>query len=447
MGSIRAIACLLLMGTAWAADPPWKLPPLREQARVQQEWLKARLERVLPALMRKHGVKMWLVIQREYNEDPVFRSLVSPTMMSARRRTIYVFHDQGEGKPTERLALGGGSNGGQYTVYRDPENPGREIVGDAQWETLRKIVEARRPATIGVNISHTHAFADGLSAGEYQQLETALGQEWMKRTVRAENLAVEYIELRLPEMLPVYRNMMRVAHWLIGRAFSNEVITPGVTTNEDVVWWLRQATQDLGYGTWFHTTVSVQKPGGSGDQSPLAAGGPVVIERGDVLHVDYGLTAMGLNTDTQHMAYVLKQGETEPPAGLVAVLEHGKRLQEIVVGQLKTGRTGNEVLAGSLAQMKKEGIKGAVYSHPVGDHGHGSGPLIGLWDRQEGVPGRGDLTVLPETWFSIELNVRRAVKEWGGGEVQAGLEEDVAVDAEGRVEWVLRRQERYHLIK
>lgn len=447
MGLFKAMVCLAVMGTAVAADAPWKLPPLREQAATQQEWLKGRLERVLPALMRKHGVKMWLVIQREYNEDPVFRSLVSPTMMSARRRTIYVFHDQGEGKPMERLALGGGSNGGLYTVYRDPENPGREIVGDAQWETLRKIVEARRPATIGINISHTHAFADGLSAGEYQQLETALGGEWMKRTVRAENLAVEYVGLRLPEMLPVYRNMMRVVHWLIGRAFSNEVITPGRTTNEDVVWWLRQAAQDLGYGTWFHTTVSVQKAGGSGDQSPLAAGGAVVIERGDVLHVDYGLTAMGLNTDTQHMAYVLKEGEAAPPAGVVAVLEQAKRLQEIVTGELKTGRTGNQVLAASLEQMKKEGIKGSVYSHPVGDHGHGAGPLIGLWDRQEGVPGRGDLTVLPETWYSIELNARGAVKEWGGREMQVGMEEDVAVDGAGKVTWVLGRQERYHLIK
>ena len=246
MGVIRALACLVLMGTAVAADAPWKLPPLREQARIQQEWLKQRLERVLPALMRKHGVKMWLVIQREYNEDPVFRSLVSPTMMSARRRTIYVFHDQGEGQPMERLALGGGSNGGLYTVYRDPENPAREIVGDAQWETLRKIVEQRRPATIGINISHTHAFADGLSAGEYQQLETALGGEWMKRTVRAENLAVEYVGVRVAGMLPVFKGMMEVVHWLLGRAFSNEVITPGRTTNEDVVWWLRQAAEDLG---------------------------------------------------------------------------------------------------------------------------------------------------------------------------------------------------------
>jgi len=331
-------------------------------------------------------------------------------------------------------------------VYRDPENPGREIVGDAQWETLRKIVDQRRPATIGINISHTHAFADGLSAGEYQQLETALGGEWMKRTVRAENLAVEYVGLRAG-MLPVYRGMMQVVHWLLGRAFSNEVITPGRTTNEDVIWWLRQAAQDLGYGTWFHTTVSVQKAGGSGDQSPLAAGGAVVIERGDVLHVDYGLTAMGLNTDTQHMGYVLKEGETGPPAGVVAVLEQAKRLQEIVTGELKTGRTGNQVLAASLERMRGEGIKGSVYSHPVGDHGHGAGPLIGLWDRQEGVPGRGDLTVLPETWFSIELNVRAAVKEWGGRELQVGMEEDVAVDGEGRVSWVLRRQERYHVIK
>jgi hypothetical protein len=190
--------------------------------------------------MRKHGVQMWLVICREYNEDPVFFSLVSPTTLAARRRTIYVFHDRGEAAGVERLALGGGSNGGLYQVYRDPEAEGREIYGEGQWKLLRKLVDERKPSTIAVNMSHTHAFSDGLSAAERDKLEDALGPENMKRVVRAENLPLEYISVRVPEMLPVYRQMTEIVHSLIGRAFSNEVITPGKTTNQDVVWWLRQ---------------------------------------------------------------------------------------------------------------------------------------------------------------------------------------------------------------
>ena len=423
---------------------PAPLPRLREQADIQQGWLKLRLERVLPQLMRKHGVQMWLVICREYNEDPAFLSLVSPTVMAARRRTILVFYDRGE-QGIERLALGGGSNGGLYTVYRDPENPSREIYGDAQWTELRKIVEARKPATIGVNISHTHAFSDGLSVAEWEKLKDALGP-WTERVTRPENLALEYIDVRVPEMLPMYRRMMETAHSLIRRAFSNEVITPGKTTNEDVEWWLRQELAGMALTTWFHPTVRVQKPA-KAEVSLLNEGGPAVIERGDVLHVDFGITALRLNTDTQHMGYVLRPGETVPPAGIRKALANANKLQDIVVSSIRTGLSGNEVLARSLAAMKEAGLNGSVYSHPIGDHGHGAGPLIGLWDRQQGVPGRGDTLILPNTWFSIELNVETPVTEWGGRALWVGQEEDVSVDADGRVNWILPRQTEFHLVR
>ncbi|HLL77192.1 MAG TPA: hypothetical protein VK421_18205, partial [Pyrinomonadaceae bacterium] len=304
------LAAFSVPSRAQAARP---VLSLREQAAIQQEWLKLRLERVLPKLMRKHGVQMWLVICREYNEDPVFFSLVSPTVFAARRRTIYVFHDRGEEKGVERLALGGGSNGGLYTVYRDPETEGREIYGEGQWALLRKLIEERKPATIAVNISHTHAFADGLSAGEREKLESVLPADALRRIVRAENLPLEYVSIRLPEMLPTYKRMMETVHQLISRAFSNEVVKPGTTTNADVVWWLRQQTNDLGLGTWFQPSVRVQKQTRTGINR-LAEDAPVVIERGDVLHVDFGITAMRLNTDTQHMGYVLREGERDAPA-------------------------------------------------------------------------------------------------------------------------------------
>ena len=437
----------LLVAAGASAQAPPPLPPLREQAEMQQAWLTSRLENVLPALMRRHGVQLWLVICREYSEDPVFFSLVSPTMMSARRRTIYVFFDRGDEQGVERLALGGGSNGGLYTVYRDPDSPGSEIYGEAQWTLLRKLVEQRKPATIAVNISHTHAFSDGLTVAEWEKLRDALGPDWTRRIVRAENLPLEYIAARVPEMLASYRQMQETAHWIIRRAFSNEVITPGKTTDQDVAWWLREEVRRLGFTTWFQPGVRVQKAAGPANADVLAEETGTVIDRGDVLHVDFGLTAMRLNTDTQHMGYVLREGETAPPEGIRKALAATSRLQQIVLERAKAGRPGNAVLADSLRQMKAEGIQGSVYSHPVGDHGHGAGPLIGLWDRQQGVPGRGDVLILPNTWFSIELSTRTPVPEWNGKELFIGLEEDAAIGADGRAAWILRPPTEFHLVR
>jgi Xaa-Pro aminopeptidase len=422
------------------------MPLLREQAEMQQQWLKLRLEGVLPALMRKHKVQMWLVICREYNEDPVYHALTSPTVFAARRRTILVFHDRGESLGVQRLALGGGSNGGLYTVYRDPEVENRELYGEGQWALLKKLIAERDPQTIAVNISGTHAFSDGLSAGEWEKFQSVLDAKYKSRIIRAEELPLEYLATRLPEMQPVYQQMMEHVHAFIARAFSSEVITPGKTTNQDVVWWLRQQTHNAGFGTWFQPTVRVQRQG-SGIPSNLAEDASVVIARGDVLHVDYGLTAMGLATDTQHMAYVLRPGETDAPAGIRNALLSTNRMQDILMSEMKPGRTGNEVLASAIAAMKAEKINGTFYTHPIGDHGHGAGPLIGLWDRQEGVPGRGDVKLIPNMWHSIELGARTPVPEWNGQELFVGQEEDAVMNADGKMSWVLRRQTKYLLVK
>ena len=440
---------VLVLGTlaipSAAAEMPPALPDLREQDATVQEWLELRLDRVLPSLMRRHGVAMWVVVCREYNEDPVFFSLVSPSVMSARRRTILVFHDRGPEEGVERLALGGGGSRGLYEAFRDPDAEDRELWGQGQWQLLRKLVDDRQPATIGINVSHVTAFSDGLSASEREGLEAALGP-WRSRIVRAEGLPLEYLSIRLPEMLPTYRLMMRTAHAIIATAFSNEVITPGTTTNEDVVWWMREKVRSLGLDEWFPPSVSVQRAGMTRD-SPLEDDAPIVIQRGDHLHTDFGISAMGLNTDTQHVGYVLKEGETEAPEGLRRALGASNRLQDLHLERLRPGRTGNEILADTLAAMKAEGIDGTVYSHPIGDHGHGAGPLIGLWDRQDGVPGTGDLLVLPSTWYSIELQATTPVPEWDGQELRSAQEEDVTIDASGRVGWVLERQTRYHVVR
>jgi Xaa-Pro aminopeptidase len=450
--SALVVLGLVPAGAAFAqVTPPYDaarpLGTLRQQAAVQQAWLKERLEVNLPKVMRDQGVDMWVVAMREYNEDPVFRALASATSFAARRRTIYVFFDRGPERGVERLALGGGSMGGLYDVYRteQPTATDRkaELWGADQWRLFAKLVRERNPKRIAVNISHEHNFADGLSAGEWEQMRDALGPELEARVVRNPRLAIDYLSLRVPGMLPAYRRMQLLVHEIISAAFSNLVITPGVTTTEDVVWWMRQRVNDMGLQTWFQPSVEVQRKGAT--EADL--GSAPVIQRGDVLHCDFGINAMGMNTDTQHMAYVLREGETEAPAGLTLALARGNRMQDILFDQMKVGRSGNEVLRAVLQQAKAEGLDGTMYSHPIGDHGHGAGPIVGLWDYQDGVPGRGDVPVIANTWFSTELQVTTPVPEWDGQKVRMALEEDAEMTPDGVMRWMLRRQTELHLVR
>lgn len=419
------------------------LPPLREQAKEQQAWLEARLERVLPALMAEYDVDMWILSMREYAEDPVFWSITAPTTFAARRRSIYVFTRQPDGT-LERLALGGTSQGGVFQAFRStrpaPTQDTGELVGNEQWNLLRELVEDRDPGNIALNIDPVWAFSDGLHAGEAEALLEALGPEYASRVKREPRLAMNYISLRLPEMMPRYRKIMESVHAIISEAFSNSVITPGETTTEDVVWWMRQKLRDLGYTTWFQTSVDVQRAG------DIPSEGPVVIQEGDLLWTDYGVVAQNLHTDTQHLGYVLRDGEMAPPSGLVQCLANSNRLQDILLENMEPGLTGNEILAATLGQMRAEGIDGTVYTHPIGDHGHGAGPLIGRWDAQEGVPVRGDAVLLPNTWHSIELQATTPIPEWGGKPARCRQEEEAYVAEDGARHWVFRRQSRFHLV-
>jgi Xaa-Pro aminopeptidase len=434
-----------------ALEVPRPFGTLREQATLRQEWLRQRLETILPPLMRKYRVDMWVIPMREYNEDPVFSSIVSPTTFAARRRTIYVFFDRGAQQSVERLALGGTNQGGVYTAIRSQRGVGgnwmganqAELWGDEQWLVLKDVIEQRNPIRIAINKSRISAFADGLSAGEYEGMREALGEKWAQRFVPAEDLAVDFIASRLPDEERAYARIQELVWALIDTAFSSRVITPGVTRTSDVVWWFRQRVNDLGLTSWFHPSVSVQRRGATAQQ----LGEDPVIQRGDVLHCDFGLVALGLATDTQHMGYVLLPGETQPPEGLRRALATSNRLQDIVMQEVRIGRTGNEILRLSLDRMRREGIEGSVYTHPIGVHGHGAGPLIGRWDAQDGVPGRGDHRVIPGMWFSIELQATSAVPEWGGQRVWSAQEEDAIVGSDGAIRWALRRQTELHLVK
>lgn len=417
------------------------LPSLRQQAEEQQIWLEARVNRVLPRLMNRHDVDLWLLSMREYAEDPVFWSFASPTTFAARRRSTYLFHRQADGS-LRNVALGGGSQGGIFEVYKDPDQSvaGKELWGSGQWRLLRDVVAEMDPASIVLNIDSVHAFADGLHAGEREAIEAALGPDLVSRTKRVPELAIEFIAARVPEMEDRYRKIQETVHAIIGEAFSSRVITPGVTTTEDVQWWFREKVRELGMTVWFHPSVSVQRMGGAPEE------GPVVIQRGDLLWCDFGVVAMRLKTDTQHLGYVLRDGESGPPEGLLEGLRTSNRLQDILLGEMIPGRTGNEILTHALRTMHEEEISGTIYTHPIGDHGHGAGPLIGLWDRQQPIPGRGDLELRPNTWHSIELQATVAIPEWDGKEVSFRQEEEVLVDADGERHWVYRRQTKFHLI-
>jgi hypothetical protein len=447
--AIALIAVFAAAAPALTQERP--LGTLREQAAMRQQWLEMRLERVLPRLMREHGVDMWLIPMREYNEDPVFRAIVSPTTQAARRRTIYAFCDHGGERSVERIAIGGTSQGGLYRVVRDPEAGvgtagARERVaepfGPEQWLLLGPVIEDCDPESININTSHTFAFSDGLTLGEWEQMREAIPADYRDSIVRRELLAVQYLEERIPEMLPTYVRMQEVVHEIISTAFSSEVITPGSTTTEDVVWWMRQRVNELGLTDWFQPSVSVQRRG-----VEMGDSASPIIERGDVLHTDFGITAFGLNTDTQHMGYVLLEGEATAPHGLTHALHNANKLQDILLEEMEPGRTGNDVLAITLGRMRDAGLDGTMYTHPIGDHGHGAGTLIGLWDRQDGVPGRGDVPIRPNTWFSTELQVSTPVPEWDGQPVRMALEEEARLDHNGERHWVLRRQEQLHLIR
>lgn len=409
--------------------------------------------------MRKHGVDAWVIPMREYNEDPVFSSLVSPTTFAARRRTIYLFFDRcaaqgrqdpGDGSCVERIAFGGTSQGGLYEARRamkavEADVGGRqaELWGDEQWQVLKAALVEKNPKVIAINTSRTFAFTDGLSSGERDGMTEALGPDLARRFRPAEALALELIATRLPEEVAFYGQLQALVWELSQRMFSNAVVVPGKTRTSDLVWWWRQQVNDLGLGTWFQPSIEVQRRGVTSE----ALGEDPVIQRGDVLHSDVGITALGLNTDTQHMAYVLRPGETEAPAGLTAALRRANQMQDIQMEEVRPGRTGNEALAASRARMSALGIEGTFYSHPIGKHGHGAGPLVGLWDYQDGVPGRGDAMIIPNMWFSIELQATTPVPEWGGQKVRMAQEEDMVIGADGIPRWAIKRQDRLFLVR
>jgi Xaa-Pro aminopeptidase len=429
------VVFLSLRSLAAQSPPANRVLTHREQAPLQSRWIAQRFKTLLPALMRREHIDMWIIVSREYNDDPVFRSMSPLTTYSSRRRTILVFADRGGDTGVESLSIGRFDYDGLFTLEKTDN--------DGQWDGLRNVVEARDPTVIGIDVSEQYNHADGLSANERDNLMKALGAKYAARVTSAEMLAVGWLETKLPEETAAYHDVMRVAHQVIAEAFSNQVIVPGVTTNEDVAWWMRQRVAEMGLGQWFHPTITVWRHGGLPTPAPAAG---YVIQRGDMLHCDFGIVYLGFSTDTQHNAYVLRVGETDAPQGLKDGLKAANRLQQLTLEHAKLGATGNQALLGALAAAKREGLTPSIYCHPIGYHGHAAGPPIGMTDYQQGVSGRGDYSFRPNTWHSIELNVKHNVPEWGNQSVQFALEEDAALLETGWT-WIAGPQTQFYLVR
>jgi Xaa-Pro aminopeptidase len=391
----------------------------RDQAHVIDELLEDRLLNTLPKLMRREGFDMWVIISREYNEDPVIETLLPATWMAARRTTMLIIFDKGSDKEMEYLAVARYDVGKVFKRAWNPEaNPD-------QWAQLGKLIAERNPKKIGINKAPSYGHADGITSNDYDNLMKVLSKNLQPKVTSAEKLAVSWLETRTQKEMTIYQQICRIAHDIIQEGFSDKVIQPGVTTTEDVVWWYRERIKELKLDTWFHPSVSIQRSESESKQTPS-----LVILPGDLLHVDFGITYLRLNTDTQQHAYILKAGENEAPHYLKEAFKKGNRLQDILTGNFKEGRTGNEILKATREKAIAEGITPSIYTHPIGFHGHAAGTTIGMWDMQGGVPFTGDYPMHFNTAYSIELNCTVNIPEWKR-DIQIQLEEDGYFDESG----------------
>ena len=414
---------------------------MKERRALIDTILEQRFSDVLPEIMEREGIDMWVLMSREYNEDPVLKTMLPSTWLAARRHTMLVIYNPGDGRPLEKLAVA------RYAVGSLFKKAWNKEAQPDQWQALKHIIESRNPTKIAINTSDAFALADGMTSTEYNRFMATLSDEFKRRVVSGEMLAIGWLETRSELEMKHYPALAQIGHSLIATAFSNEVITPNVTTTDDVVWWLRDQTRALGLTNWFHPTVSIQRKDSEVFDQISAFSkrpGENIIRPGDLIHVDFGITYLRLNTDQQQHAYVLKPGEKDAPASLKNALKAGNQLQDILSSNFKVGRTGNTILNMSRQQAIEQGITPAIYTHPLGFHGHAAGPTIGMWDAQEGVPIKGDYPMFAQTAYSIELNAASFIEKWNK-EIRIMLEEDAFFDGKS-VTYLDNRQTEFHLI-
>ncbi|WGK65013.1 M24 family metallopeptidase [Croceiramulus getboli] len=403
----KTLTILVSLMTIWTISA--QVAPERERAQIIDELLADRFENLLPKLMDQSGIDMWVIIAREYNEDPVLRTMLPATWLNARRRTILVFYRDKAKNTIERLAVARYNVGKNITSAWDKEKQ------PDQWARLVELIEERNPRYIGVNYSDDWGIADGLVKTDYEAFMEVLPPTYESRVISAEQLAVAWIETRTAKEMKHFKFLTKLTHQIIDEAFSDKVITPGLTTTDDVVWFFRQRVTDLGLETWFHPTVDIQRTDEKLESHITSFSNRPegqVIQPGDLLHCDFGITYLRLNTDCQRHAYVLKPGETEAPAFLQEALAKGNRVQDLFIKNFKTGRTGNAIFLTALKEGRAEGLVPSIYTHPLGYYGHSAGTTLGMWDSQDGVPGSGDYPLHKNTAYAIELNTTVNIPAW-----------------------------------
>lgn len=418
-----------------------QIMPMRERSATIDKLLSDKLNNTLPELMRREGIDMWLLISREYNEDPVLKTMLPSTWLSARRRTILLIVDPGEDKPLERYAVA------RYqvdTLFKKAWDKEKE---PDQWQRLVDLITQVNPQKIAINKSEHFALADGITATEYLAFTQKLGNELSKRIVSSEKLAIAWLETRTQLEMELYPTIVKIGHAIIKEAYTSGFIEPGLTTTDDVMWWLRDKSRSLALTNWFHPSVSIQRASAekfNHIQAFSKRAEPQVIQRGDLVHMDFGINYLRLNTDQQQHAYVLNDGESDAPDYLKVALKNANRLQDIFTNFFKVGKTGNEILKEARNQAIDEGIKPSIYTHPLGYHGHAAGTTMGMWDSQGGVPIQGDYPLHANTAYSIELNAATFVVQWGK-EIRIMLEENAFFDGE-KVIYMDGRQTEFHLV-
>jgi Xaa-Pro aminopeptidase len=405
---------------------------LRERAATIDRILKERLDTIIPAIMRERGVDMWALVARENFEEPVLASMLDGESMAARRRTILVFFDPGGGKPVERMTV---SRYGLGSLFASAWKP---VAQPDQWKRLAEIVAERNPKRVAINVSPRSAYTDGMTVSAYEEMMAALPPALRGRVVRDEVLGIRWLETRSAAEVALYPGIVALAHAIIAEGLSDAVVKPGVTTTDDVVWWYREKIASLGLETWFQPSVGVSRKGAQGVLDGT------VIQKGDLIWTDFGITYLRLATDTQQNAYVLRDGESDAPQGLRDGLAASNRVQDALTASFKVGDSGNAVLARARAAAIAQGLRPSIYSHPIGHHGHGAGPAIGFWDNQN-PDSRGEGLVHSNTAWSIELSAAHAVPEWGGQTVAFKTEEDAYFDGT-TVRYLDGRQTRLFLI-
>ena len=391
----------------------------KERAKVVNEIIKERFENVLPKLMDRTGIDMWILISREYNEDPVLKTMLPAEWLNARRRTIILFYRDKANNTLDKLAVARYNFGENIISAWDKE------VEPNQWKRLNQLIEERNPKTIGINYSKYFNIADGIDKTDYEEFIANISKENRHKIISAQKLATAWIETRTRREMEIFSDIVEITHNIINEAFSSEVIKVGNTTTTDVEWWMRQKVTDLGLETWFHPSVDIQRFTEE-NQSHLRSFSnrpdKKIIQKGDLLHCDFGITYLRLNSDCQQMAYVMKDDENDVPLFLKTAFKEGNRLQDILTSNFVEGDSGNTILLNSLNDAKENRLRPSIYTHPLGSYGHSSGPTIGMWDSQSGVVGNGDYPLYKNTVYAIELNITSYIKEWSS-DIRIMLEE------------------------